>query len=167
MQEEVQSLISLALSRDGFRQILAGSVEEASVLFTEALELDEGNAYARLGLAEVAAHQEALVSALPLYRDAVERARPEDRRHFLEALVAALIRAAVKARDGGEKAQAERYFEKALLLTSSPATRMACHEGLASLCADAGRKEAAAWHFSKALAALDPSLSRNPEIPSN
>lgn len=154
MQDELRTVISLSLSRDGFRQILAGSLLRAEALFTEALSYDDGNAYARLGLAEVTASREQLAAALPKYREAIEQARPEDRTQFLEALVAALVRAAVKAREDQDPARAERYFREALLLTSNDILRLACHEALAGLCADTGRPEAAAWHFSRALAGL-------------
>ncbi|MDI6871200.1 MAG: hypothetical protein QME79_07565 [Bacillota bacterium] len=156
MRDELRTVISLALSRDGFRQILRGSLFHAEALFTQALSLDEDNAYARLGLAEVTACREQLAAALPKYREAIERARPEDRTQFLEAFVAALVRAAVKARDEGRNSRAERYFREALLLTSNDTLRLACHEALAAICADSGRKEAAAWHFSQALSGLDP-----------
>ncbi|MGE5553921.1 MAG: hypothetical protein ACM3XZ_08395 [Betaproteobacteria bacterium] len=165
MRDELRTLISLSLSRDGFRQILRGSLFQAEVLFTQALGLDDDNAYARLGLAEVTACREQLAAALPKYREAIERARPEDRVQFLEAFVAALVRAAVKAREKGDDRQAERYFRQALLLTSNDTLRLACHEALAGICADAGKKEAAAWHFSQAISDLpldgpDPTLDR-------
>jgi Tfp pilus assembly protein PilF len=149
VRDELRTVISLSLSRDGFRQILRGSFCQAEALFIRALSLDNDNAYARLGLAEVTACQEELAVALPKYREAVERARPEDRTQFIEAFGAALIRAAVKARDAGENGQAERYFRQALLLTTNDTLRLACHEALAGLCADAGKNEAAAWHYSQ------------------
>lgn len=154
MRDELRTVMSLALSRDGFRQILQGSLPYAEELFTEALSLDDGNAYARLGLAEVTASRDELAVALPKYREAIEQARPEDRSQFLEVLVAALVRAAVQAREEGESGRAERYFGEALLLTSNDALRLACHEALAGLCAESGRHEAAAWHFSQALSGL-------------
>lgn len=156
MDEELRTILSLSLSRDGFRQILSGSLVHAEALFTEALALDEANAYARLGLAEVTACREELAAALPKYREAVEQARPEDRGQFLEAFVGALVRAAVKAREDQSPERAERYFNEALLLTTNDTLRLACHEALAVLCAESGRKEAAAWHFSQALAGLNP-----------
>ncbi|HHW13309.1 MAG TPA: hypothetical protein GXX28_00050 [Firmicutes bacterium] len=154
MRDELRTVLSLALSRDGFRQMLQGSLPHAEALFTEALALDETNAYARLGLAEVTASREQLAAALPKYREAIEQARPEDRSQFLEVFVAALVRAAVKAREEGDSGRAERYFGEALLLTSNDTLRLACHEALAGLCAESGRNEAAAWHFSQALSGL-------------
>lgn len=156
MDKDLRTVISLTLSRDGFRQILAGGLLYAEELFTQALSLDETNAFARLGLAEVTACREELAVALPKYREAVEQARPEDRLQFLEAFVAALIRAAVHCREAGQADRAERYFRTALLITSNDTLRLACHEALASICADSGRNEAAAWHFSRALDGLDP-----------
>lgn len=155
MREDLRTILSLALSRDGFRQILTGSLLHAEALFTEALSLDDGNAYARLGLAEVTASRDQLAAALPKYREAIEKARPEDRTQFLEAFVAALVRAAVKAREDGDASRAERYFSEALLLTSSDTLRLACHEALAGIYAEAGQNEVAAWHFAQALAGLD------------
>lgn len=156
MEQELRTVISLTLSRDGFRQILSGALFYAEELFTQALTLDETNAFARLGLAEVTACRDELAVALPKYRDAVEHARPEDRLQFLEAFVAALIRAAVHSRETGHDDRAERYFRSALLITSNDTLRLACHEALAGIYADSGRNEAAAWHFSQALAGLDP-----------
>lgn len=156
MRDDLRTIISLTLSRDGFRQILAGSFRRAEQLFEQALHLDQGNAYARLGLAEVTACRDELAAAMPKYREAVEQASPEERPQFLEAFVAALVRSGVKAREAGDDGRAERYFREALLITTNDTLRLACHEALSGIYSDSGKKEAAAWHFSQVLAALTP-----------